>query len=72
MKYYGGDERKELEDWCLDDPANRRWGNMGYVECNKDEDVLFLINKYGINWRPKRDKELKSELGYSRIGLKNV
>lgn len=72
MKYYGGDQRKELEDWCNQNSIHRRWGNMGYVECNKDEDALYLIQKYGINWKRKKRNEIKPELGYSRIGLNNI
>lgn len=82
MSDYGGEQRAELEQWCLQDPENRRWGNMGYVECKKDEDVIHMITTWGINL-PRRarrvvrtpkvlDNETKSELGYSRIGLRNV
>jgi hypothetical protein len=75
MRDYGGNERGELEAWCLADPVNRRWGNMGYVECNLDSDAIEFITTWGINWRHKArsiERELKSELGYSRIGLGNV
>ncbi len=75
MRDYGGEQRSELEAWCLADPVNRRWGNMGYVECNLDADVIEFITTWGINWRHKTkstERELKSELGYSRIGLGNV
>jgi hypothetical protein len=81
MRDYGGEQRGELEAWCLADPVNRRWGNMGYVECNLDTDAIEFITTWGINWRHKtksmRDdlegrKEIKSKLGYSRIGLGNV
>lgn len=74
MKYYGGEQRGELEDWCKEDPDNRRWGNMGYVECNKDQDAIEFINQWGINSpkRNKTDSSIMKELGYSRIGLGNV
>ena len=75
MSHSGGNERAELEAWCLADPMNRRWGNMGYVECNLDTDAAEFITTWGINWRHKtrsRERELKSELGYSRIGLGNI
>jgi len=75
MSHYGGEQRAELEAWCLADPVNRRWGNMGYVECNLDIDAIEFITTWGINWRHKTksiSRELKSELGYSRIGLGNV
>ena len=79
MRDYGGNERAELEAWCLADPESRRWGNMGYVECNKDEDAIEFITTWGINWSrriPKTpkglDKETVSKLGYSRVGLSNV
>jgi hypothetical protein len=51
MRHYGGDQRSELEAWCLQNSENRRWGNMGYVECNSDEDAIELINTWGINWQ---------------------
>lgn len=79
MRDYGGEQRAELEQWCLEDPINRRWGNMGYVECQKDEDAIEMILTWGINL-PQRipktpkviDNETKSKLGYSRVGLGNV
>ena len=75
MSHYGGEQRGELEAWCLADTTNRRWGNMGYVECNLDADAIEFIATWGINWRHKSNslgKEVKSELGYSRVGLGNV
>jgi hypothetical protein len=74
MLNYGGEQRAELEAWCMQDPIDRRWGNMGYVECQKDEDAIEFINKWGINWKKyfPKDKQIKSELGYSRVGLGNV
>lgn len=74
MRDYGGNERAELEAWCLADPKNRRWGNMGYVECNLDSDAIEFIVAWGINWskRSTVHKEVKSSLGFSRIGLNNV
>ena len=76
MRDYGGNERAELEAWCLADPENRRWGNMGYVECQKDEDVIEFITTWGINL-PRRapkvlDRETVAKLGYSRVGRNNV
>lgn len=71
MRSSGGNERAELEAWCKQDPENRRWGNMGYVECKLDADVIEFITTWGINWRCK-SKSIKTELGYSRIGLGNV
>jgi hypothetical protein len=70
MRDYGGENRKELEEWCNIDQETRRWGNMGYVHCQKDEDAIEFILKWGINWPKKRkvlDKETISKLGYSRI-----
>lgn len=75
MSHYGGEQRAELEAWCLEDPVNRRWGNMGYVECNLDSDAVEFITTWGINCRHKTksvSREIKSELGYSRIGLGNI
>jgi hypothetical protein len=78
MRNYGGNERSELEAWCLADSENRRWGNMGYVECQKDEDAIEFINTWGINWNHKSkhaeslDKKMVAKLGYSRVGLNNV
>lgn len=77
MRHYGGNERTELEQWCLADPENRRWGNMGYVECQKDSDAIEFITTWGINWKHKSksarvlDNETVADLGYSRIGLNN-
>jgi hypothetical protein len=79
MRDYGGEQRSELEQWCLEDPDTRRWGNMGYVHCQKDEDAIAFILKWGIRW-PKRvvkvpkvlDKETVADLGYSRVGLRNT
>ncbi len=51
MQHYGGDQRSELEAWCLQDSENRRWGNMGYVSCNKNDDAMEFITHWGINWR---------------------
>ena len=48
MRDYGGNERQELEAWCKEDPT-RQWGNMGYVQCQRDEDAIYMINTYGIN-----------------------
>lgn len=48
MRHYGANERVELELWCKEDPT-RQWGNMGYVECQRDEDAIYMINTYGIN-----------------------
>jgi hypothetical protein len=78
MRNYGGNERSELEFWCLADPENRRWGNMGYVECQKDEDAIEFINTWGINWKLKSknekplEKEMVAKLSYSRVGLNNI
>lgn len=75
MRDFGGEQRAELESWCLEDPENRRWGNMGYVECQKDEDAIQFILTWGIRWHKKArvlDKETRSELNYSRVGLNNV
>ena len=76
MSHYGGEQRGELEAWCQADPVNRRWGNMGYVECNLDSDAAEFVATWGINCRGRRSKsveqELKSEIGYSRVGLGNV
>ena len=84
MSQYGGNERAELEAWCLEDPENRRWGNMGYVECNRDEDAIYMITHWGICWRQgalsraesaqrREDRRvMRSELGYSRVGRDNV
>ncbi len=83
MSNYGGEQRAELEAWCNDAP-DRRWGNMGYVECQSDADAIEFITTWGINCRTgaltreqsaqRREdrKARKSELGYSRIGLGNV
>lgn len=71
MRDYGGNERKELEEWCNKDPINRRWGNMGYVECKLDKDAIEFITEWGINHH-RRKSSIKTELGYSRIGLNNI
>ena len=83
MRHYGSDQRAELEQWCLADPVNRRWGNMGYVECQSDSDAIELINRWGINRRPgvltaeqsaqrrEERRKIQSELGYSRVGFNN-
>jgi hypothetical protein len=66
MRDYGGKQRDELETWCLRDSENRRWGNMGYVECQRDEDAIELILRWGINWRhtPKSlSQEIKQHFG---------
>lgn len=79
MRDAGGNERAELEAWCLADPENRRWGNMGYVECQTDQDAAYMITHWGINWNHRsRDlgredrRQIQSELGYSRVGRDNV
>jgi len=84
MRDSGGNERAELEAWCLEDPENRRWGNMGYVECQRDEDAVHMITHWGICWRhgslsraesaQRREdrRQILSELGYSRVGRDNV
>jgi hypothetical protein len=73
MSYYGSEQRAELEAWCLADPENRRWGNMGYVECNLDSDAIEFITTWGINWSKRTPKVLDKEdvvkLGYSRVGM---
>ncbi len=73
MSHYGGEQRAELEAWCLADPENRRWGNMGYVECNLDSDAIEFITTWGINWSKRTpkvvDKEDVVKLGYSRVGM---
>ena len=73
MSHYGGEQRAELEAWCLADPENRRWGNMGYVECNLDSDAIEFITTWGINWSKRNPKVLDKEdvvkLGYSRVGM---
>ena len=43
MSYHGGEQRGELEAWCLENPDNRRWGNMDYVECDLDSDAIEFI-----------------------------
>lgn len=79
MRDYGGNERAELEAWCLADPEHRRWGNMGYVECKLDSDAIEFITTWGINCprsimkTPKvLDNKTVADLGYSRVGLGNT
>ncbi len=76
MANYGEPNRIELEAWCNADTETRLWGNMGCVMCQKDEDAIEFINRWGINKYPRKpralDKETKSKLGYSRVGLGNI
>lgn len=46
LKNYGYPYVDEFVNWAKEDPENRRWGNMGYVECVKEEDAILFMLKW--------------------------
>lgn len=48
------------------------WGCMVYDPDFRYVDTLERIEPRGWPEKPKKDREIRSKLGYSRVGLKNV
>lgn len=43
---YGFPYMADIKSWCEEDPANRAWGNLGYISCNKDLDAMMVVLRW--------------------------
>lgn len=47
LKNYGFPHISEIIAWVRENPKERCWGNMGYISCNKEEDAMMVVLRWG-------------------------
>ena len=35
-----------IKEWVAEKPADRNWGNMGFIACNEEEDAIMIVLKW--------------------------